>query len=288
MKNKTVYFEGWYFKHQINENIISFIPGTNIDIEGKKTAFIQVITDTASYNINYPYNTFKAVKCPLSIKVGDSRFTDKGAYIDIKDKDLTCKGNIEYGKLTPIKYNIMGPFSFIPFMECNHGIISLFHTLFGNLSINSKAIDFKNGIGYIENDYGSSFPKSYLWIQCNNFIGEKCSVTASIANIPFIGFEFKGCICIVLYKETEYRLATYNGVKIIRSDKTGIILKQGKLKLVIDISQNNGYKLLAPQKGSMSRTIHESIACKANFKFYINDILLFNHASDYASFEYMC
>ena len=44
----------------------------------------------------------------------------------------------------------MGPFSIFPFMECNHGIISLHHKVSGRLSINYKELIIKDGIGYIE------------------------------------------------------------------------------------------------------------------------------------------
>jgi hypothetical protein len=200
---------------------------------------------------------------------------------------LSCSGKVGYGRLTPLKYDIMGPFSVIPFMECKHGIISLKHTLSGSLSVNGSLLNFDGGTGYIEKDRGHSFPKRYLWIQCNSFKNEDCSVMASIADIPFSGFEFKGCICAVYYKNREYRLATYTGVKIIRDDEKGIILKQGKLKLEIDILKNESCGLLAPDKGDMSRTIHEATSCKAEFRFYSGNDMIFDLCSDHTSFEYM-
>lgn len=39
----------------------------------------------------------------------------------------------------------------------------------GSITINNKNIAFDNGVGYIEKDWGSSFPKSYIWCQGNNF-----------------------------------------------------------------------------------------------------------------------
>lgn len=281
------YFEGWYFKHQNADNTIAFIPGINIDSLGNKSAFIQVITNKSSYNINYPFSKFATNVDKLSVKVGDNIFSSEGIEIHIKEDNLNIEGNIEYGELTPIKYDIMGPFSVIPFMECNHGIISMKHELRGQLTINGEVLNLHHGIGYIERDWGISFPESYLWTQCNDFKGEECSIMASIADIPFGGINFKGCICVVYYKGCQYRLATYNGVKIVEYDSRTLILKRGKLKLHIELTNENPQKLLAPNKGHMSRIIHENAACTARFRFYIKGRLVFDVNSNNCSFEYV-
>ena len=39
------------------------------------------------------------------------------------------------------------------------------HTVNGVLMINNEEIDINNGKGYIEKDWGTSFPKKYIWIQ---------------------------------------------------------------------------------------------------------------------------
>ncbi|WP_346868513.1 MULTISPECIES: tocopherol cyclase family protein [unclassified Clostridium] len=284
---KKDFFEGWYFKHQKGEDTISFIPGINIDSKGNRSAFIQVITNRNSYNINYSFSKFIVYKDKLKIKIGDSIFSSKGIEIHIKDEGLTIDGKIEYDLLTPVKYDIMGPFSFIPFMECSHGIISLYHKLNGNLIINGENISFNDGVGYIETDRGNSFPKTYLWTQCNDFKNEKISIMAAIADIPFMGINFKGCICVVYYKGREYRLSTYNGVKILKYNCKSLMLKRGKYELQIKVTDGNPQKLLAPSSGNMCRTIHENAACSANYKFYIEDKLVFDIESDNCSFEYV-
>ena len=155
------------------------------------------------------------------------------------------------------------------------------------VACNNKEIKINNGIGYIEKDYGSSFPKTYLWIQCNDFQNEKASIMVSIADIPLLGYEFKGCIAAILYKGKEYRMATYNGVKIIDYNKKGLTIKRGRYKLHIDIEDNNAKKLLAPNKGEMERVIYEAIACSGRFRFHKKDKLIFDLKSNNTSFEYV-
>ena len=47
-------------------------------------------------------------------------------------------------------------------MECYHGIISMNHDILGSLKYNDEDISFNKGKGYMEKDWGHSFPKLYL------------------------------------------------------------------------------------------------------------------------------
>lgn len=257
-------FNGCYYKHQKDNNVLCIIVGN-----AGTDKFIQIITNENSYNLPF---------------FDGNEFSENGIRVDINTKHITLSGEIKYENLSPIKYDIMGPFKYFP-MECKHGIISMYHNLKGKLFLNGKELDFSGGTGYTEKDSGKSFPSSYCWIQANDFI-QNCSIMASIATIPFLGFHFKGCICIVYYKGKEYRLATYLGVKILLCTKDTIILQQGKYRLEIKIFSNNGCKLNAPQNGKMSRKIIEAASCCANFKFFIKENKIFDSTSYHTSFEY--
>ena len=47
----------------------------------------------------------------------------------------------------------MGWYGYMPFMECYHGILSMHHTISGELIYNDKTIDFNEGIGYTAKDW---------------------------------------------------------------------------------------------------------------------------------------
>lgn len=285
--NKKQFFEGWYFKHQYKEFSIAFIPGINIDKYGFKYSFIQVITNENSYNIKYDFKDFSISHDKLTIKIKNNVFSTRGAILDIRGKDIIIKGRLSYSNIIPIKGDIMGFFSLFPFMECRHGIISLHHNVSGRLNINNKDIFMEDGIGYIEKDSGTSFPKAYLWIQSNAFENEKNSIMVSIADIPFLGLEFKGCVAVVYYKGKEYRLATYNGVKILDYNEKGLKIRKGKFKLEVEINESYPQKLLAPNGGEMKRIIYENISCEAKFKFYKGKKEIFELESNNTSFEYV-
>ncbi len=150
---------------------------------------------------------------------------------------------------------------------------------------NGQEIDFTGGKGYIESDRGVSFPSSYLWIHANDF-SCPCSIMAAVARIPFCGFHFQGCICVVHYQGKEFRLATYLGVKIICCTSSRLVLKQGSKRLEIDLHGQEGYQLAAPSRTGMNRDITEAAAVPARFRFYQKETLLFDLFSQQTSFEY--
>ncbi len=263
------YFEGWYFKNTNHKNGISFIPGINIEGENRK-AFIQVITNATSYFIDYRIDEFKFEINPFRVQIANNIFSEKGIYIDIENQtsNIKIQGEIEYSSSKKIHTsffhpNIMGPFSYIPFMECNHAILSMQSKINGSITINNSRINFHNDVGYIEKDWGCSFPKSYIWCQGNNFQKSDASFMLSIADIPFKGINFKGVICVIIMNNQEFRFTTYNNTKIIKcdieNDSLNIILKKGHYFLNVESKYDKGMKLLAPIKGKMEKDIFESI-----------------------------
>ena len=157
------YFEGWYFKNTNNENTISFIPGINIT-ENDKKAFVQVITNEMSYFINYDINDFKYNYAPFYIQIAQNFFSKEKVCINISDntQNLKIDGELTYLdnkniKTNTLNPNIMGPFSYVPFMECNHAILSMQNSIKGMTNINDKKIDFDNGTRLYRKRLGDFF-----------------------------------------------------------------------------------------------------------------------------------
>ena len=194
----------------------------------------------------------------------------------------------KYGQ-TRISPNIMGPFSHVPFMECNHAILSMKHNIDGKLIVNDSIYEFKNGQGYIEKDWGTSFPKTYLWCQANSFETSNCSLSFAVANIPFGLFSFRGFICSFILDNKEYRFATYNNSKIKKQEITDttvdILLKKGKYSLNIKCDNVKGFELLSPVKGDMKKPIWETIDSVINATLKERDKIIHSDTSINAGLE---
>lgn len=273
-------FYGWYFKCQSDTQTLAVIPAVH-RAGRKQTCSIQFITDTGAWMVNFSGNLFHRTR--RNIFIGRNSFGGSGLRLDVNTPELRIKGQLDFGELSPLKYDIMGPFVCVPFLECRHSVWSMRHTVCGEICINGHKYCFKNAWGYWEGDRGRSFPKKYVWTQCC-FQGG--SLMLSVADIPMAGFHFTGIVGIVLWQEHEYRLATYLGARAVQLQNGKVRIVQGDLTLEACLLEDSGNPLMAPAKGNMIRTIHESVSSKAFYRFRKNREILFEFKTRKASFEY--
>lgn len=273
-------FYGWYLKCQSDSQTLAVIPA--IHRAGRnQTCSIQIISDNNVWTVPFSADSFR--RSGMNISIGKNRFGKNGIRLAIQTPQLRAAGNLTFGPLSPLKYDIMGPFALVPFMECRHSVWSMRHSVCGTVHINGQKYSFNNDYGYWEGDRGRSFPKQYIWTQCCFPNG---SLMLSVADIPIGGIHFTGIIGIVLWKGREYRLATYLGARPVLLQNRKLRIIQGNLELDACLLEDTSQPLKAPTKGNMIRTIHESASCRAFYQFRIKGRTLFAFESRQASFEY--
>lgn len=265
------YFEGWYFKHVAKDlvHVYAFIPGISLNPQNPH-AFIQVINGLtgATQYIEYPVSLFNFSKKHFEVQVGDSVFTTDSMLLNIDSPLIRVSGRLNYS--ARVKYpssrfspGIMGWYSFVPFMECKHGVVSVSHQIEGSLLVDGEYIAFSGGKGYIEKDWGKSFPESWIWFQSNNFMNSDACIMISIAKIPWLGSYFTGFLGFLYHHGTFYPFSTYNKSEITLLQLTGEKLtigfrnKNHTLKVVASLKKSG--ILLSPKSGEMSRRIKESL-----------------------------
>jgi hypothetical protein len=157
----------------------------------------------------------------------------------------------------------MGWYSFVPFMECYHGLVSMNHDLDGSLVISNKLVDFAKGKGYSEKDWGHSMPSAWIWMQSNHFEKNDVSLMLSIAKIPWLGNSFTGFLCVFLLDGKIHRFASYTGAKIrqleIGDESVNVVVRDKNYSLQIKAQHAGRGILAAPLYGAMDRRIAESV-----------------------------
>lgn len=144
-QRKYPFFEGWYFKQQIEKDVYAFIPGYSVGKDGMKYPFIQVINHEHSEMFYFEPQDLWIKEDQLFVKIGTNVFSEKGLSLSLKGPNLTIQGTITFGDFTVLNKStyspsIMGPFSYPSFMECYHGILSMRHSLKGTLDGMEKSL----------------------------------------------------------------------------------------------------------------------------------------------------
>jgi len=270
---KKKYFEGWYFKHVSSggERILSLIPGIALS-DRNPHAFIQVIDGNSgeTFYLEYPVSDFHADTDRLHVRVGESVFTDTYCDILIDRKEFYLRGTLRYENMvsyprTSFLPGIMGWFSHIPGMECRHDVVSLSHDIQGILKgTGGRTYDFSGGTGYIEKDWGRSFPDPYVWVQCNHFLEEQASFLLAAARIPLGGFTFPGFLGFLHHRGETVVFATWNRWSLRNLDfgsdrgNTAVLAGGGKTLSLRVFPEQYG-QLKAPDLGHMGRMVKESV-----------------------------
>jgi len=269
--SKQKYFEGWYYKlvSADEQYAIAVIPGIAIYDDTDHHAFIQVIDgvrQVTSYH-RFPLEAFSADKEVLDVRIGNNHFSRELVSLDLPE----LKGEIKFHHSIPLVSSVLSPgimgwYSFMPSMQCYHGVVSLHHLLEGKTTGTAGEIEWSSGVGYIEKDWGTSFPKCWIWIHSNNFKEQSpASLMASVAHIPWMGRYFPGFIVVLLAGGIEYRFATYNGSRMkcsVLDDRVVMEFKRGEMHLTIHAFRGPTAVLRSPLTGQMTGKVNESLQAR--------------------------
>ena len=161
------YFEGYYFKlvDKEEKHSFAFISGIAFDKNKSGHSFIQWI-DAENYNTEYfrfSEEDFEYSNNRFFVKIKENEFSKNRLKINLKNRDYQISGNLVFSEIVNfdknlLRPNIMGPFTFVPFIECYHGIVNISHQISGKLVINGKEVDFtgmailkKTGVNLFQN-----------------------------------------------------------------------------------------------------------------------------------------
>ena len=272
-RRRPPYFEGWYYKLVDASEVARYavIPGIFLsDDPARHHAFVQVLdgaTGAASYH-RYPAEAFVAAPDAFEVSVGPNRFSASGLHLDIDDGERRVTADVALGELAPWPVRpwspgVMGPYAFIPWMECNHGVLSFDHRLDGHLTLDGARIDLTGGRGYLEKDWGAAFPAGYVWMQSNHFATPGTSLVASIAIVPWIRSAFPGFLVGLHHDGLLHRFATYTGARTehlrITDDRVEWTITDRHRQLEVHARRAAAGLLLGPTREQMESRVGETM-----------------------------
>jgi tocopherol cyclase len=291
------YFEGWYFKliDEGREHAAAVIPGIALG-DGPHSpdshAFVQFISSGQAEYFRYPLSDFRADKREFRVRIAGNDFSACGVTLNLGQGRIA--GKLEFTDVLPfpkklISPGVMGPFGFVPGMQCYHGLINISHRIAGNLEIDGHEVPFDGGTGYVEKDWGRGFPSAWVWVQANHF-GSDAAFLFSVADIPWLGGSFRGFFAFLHLNGVMHRFASYTGARLVslaeRGGVTQAAIESRSGRLEISAVPGPGGLLKAPSNGLMNRTIEESISATVSVRLTDkNGRVLFSGASPCAGME---
>ena len=283
------FFEGWYIKlvSPDRSQRWAVIPGIfrgDGSAGSVDEAFIQVLDGLSGRSWYFPFaaDEFSADEGRLAVTIGGNRFDQSGVMLDLP----IISGSLWYATaiapypVTLRAPGIMGWYGYLPVMECFHGIVSFGHDLAGTLTIEDRLVEFTGGRGYIEKDWGTAFPSSYVWLASNHLsdasgVDIAGSLVASCAIIPGVGRTFRGSIVALKYPHSLATWATWNG-----SRDTEFMIDDAEVRwrmqgrdgtLTLHAKRTRGGLLHAPLRSAMHRRVEETLDAVVRFEHVAAD-----------------
>lgn len=288
------YFEGWYFKivDPTERYAFALIPGISLGQDGTQHAFIQSLDGKQRRTAYHEFaaTEFQPAADHFALQLGNNFFSADRMKLDLPE----LKGEVQFTNLHPWPKmlgapGIMGWYSFVPFMQCYHGVVSMNHDITGSLRVEDETVAFTGGKSYIEKDWGRSFPSSWIWLQTNHFAAaQPVSLMASVARIPWLGHHFVGYIVGFLYQNKIHRFATYTGAKMraeIIDNQVQLGFKDRTFRLEITAERTDGGNLISPISGDMVGKVNESLQSEIHVRFFKNEKLIFEGTGRNAGME---
>ena len=156
------FFEGWYYRliDAGERQRYAVIPGISLGTDGDdRHAFVQVLNDSTGQATYHRFATeeFRSAEGRFDVRIGPNRFTPERISLRIESPQRSVSGEVHFSGLTPWLVTLtspgtMGWYTWVPRMECYHGVLSLDHQIHGTLTIDGSPVAFTGGRGTIEKD----------------------------------------------------------------------------------------------------------------------------------------
>lgn len=300
------YFEGWYYKLVLAEQNLAyaFIPGISLEADGSGHAFIQVLDGVrrqVAYH-RFALSDFQPTQDHFALQLGDNYFSDQELRMALPGLKTEIKFLQPVGwPRRPLAPGVMGWYGFVPGMECYHGMVSAHHQLQGYLEDDRGRLSAKGGIGYLEKDWGSSFPAAWVWLQSNHLdLNAPASLMASVARIPWRGRHFRGFLCTWLWEGQLHTFTTWNrsshqvefgdgfvDLYFRRSERSGDLRSSAgsEHSLSIRATAAKGGQLISPTPTGMVGKINESLQATLAVRYEKNGQTLYDGPAKWAGLE---
>jgi hypothetical protein len=168
----------------------------------------------------------------------------------------------------------MGYSYYIPTLPCYHSVLNKSHLISGEIQYPDNNYLLDNALGYMEKNWGTSFPDNYFWMHAVDPTNPSISLLFSQAEIKWLGKSFIKHIGHLRLNGEELDLKMLAQFEVtydfLNEDNPKIILKSKQIKLELSFGTSQKYVFKGPAVGKLSRDILHHSDTLIDLKIYQN------------------
>lgn len=280
---KCNYFEGWFqkiFVPELNTSII-IIYGFATGNELSKTGFIQLfVPGNDVIHVDFPQHQITLSKRKHEVKLGPNYFSNYRIHIEHTHIELDLEIIPQEKKI--LKQNSMGIFYLVPGLPCYHSVLQVNSSVNGNIKINNNLIQLTRASGYLEKNWGASFPEKYFWMHAQDPLNSTNQILYSQAELRWRNKTFIKHVGFIQLNGKSFDLRKIHRKQFVcnvyNSNQLEISIVSVDLILYFDLDKANKTSFKGPNDGKMTNTIIHNlnvpIQLKNRHKQMNNSVLL--------------
>ena len=254
------YFEGWFQKIYSAQHRASFIIiyGYATRNAFDKFGFIQLLIPNRAPEI--VYFAKDEISCDPRhhiVRMGKNTLSTNN--IEIRTANMDIRLNLINNHPIRTFKNTMGYNYYVPSLPCYHSVLNTRHRVTGEIQYEKVEYTLHSETGYLEKNWGRSFPERYFWMHAVDPMDAEVSLLFSQAEIKWLGRKFIKHVGHLHFEENKIDLRALQNCSIsmapLRKDHLSIYMRSKTLQLEIDIAIGQGVLFKGPNQGSLSKDI---------------------------------
>ena len=254
-------FEGFYCKvAKPNGKTFVVICGFARTKE-KSYAFIQVgshFSETKYFE--YPIESLNINEAGFSFSIQQHQISMEGISIIEEDCEINLTfENFNAWERTRLRPSIMGILTYVPFVECKHDIVAPHFNASGIVKIEQQTMRFNSDAGYIDRNWGKSFPKRYCWGHLSGFSNDSISIQFAKGSPKWLFLKIPVHIGFLYLNGEITTFKSWRGaqIRIRNTDDFMVYLKNSKYEIQLLFERDKKLQLKAPDEGNIQDEIME-------------------------------
>lgn len=257
---RNKFFEGWFQKVYSKAHKASFILIYGYATHNSDDAFgfLQILIPNQTPEIFYfPKNE---VSCDIEqhiFRMGKNLLTTELIRINIKG--LTIDLNLKNTDPFRTFKNSMGYTYFIPNLPCYHSVLNSAQSVSGEIQHKGVRYTLDHEMGYLEKNWGTTFPESYFWVHAIDPNNPAISLLFSRAKIVWLGKTYIKHVGYLRFDGQQIELRALKNVTVsnsnISSENRSIQIRSASAQLDLALEYGREVLFKGPKDGALSRMI---------------------------------
>lgn len=192
------FYEGWYHNIVIPERDEAFffiygVTNPSPDTEFVSEAFVYCGRQSTMETVfqSFPVDQYQSAEDHRDVRIGESaRATALRIAGEIDDGERLCAWDIDLADGVAWT-ETMGGLTGMEGLETNWTVGTMRAEASGSITIAGETILFDGALGYSDHNWGTIFPREWIWLQAAAFDGSNASIAASGGTVPMGDLEIE-------------------------------------------------------------------------------------------------